>query len=139
VCGSGQGCGGKWFFRDFGFVDATMPTGFADGGALSQPKVEILVVGPGTMTVWLTNMAGKTAEGTVELWKIAIGNPALPTDVLNPDVPTLISSVALTIPSVTVEIPDDGYCLHRVVVTDSFLNQASVAFGGWDWTAVIEP
>ncbi len=133
ACHSGQGCGGGFYFSNYGFVDATMPDGHADGGALVDPKIEILVVGAGTMTVWATNMPGKTADGDVELWRIAIGNPSDPTDSLNPDVPTLISSVPLVTPSHIVTVPDDGYCLHRILVRDPALNHETVAFGGWDW------
>jgi hypothetical protein len=140
ACGSGQGCGGAWFGRNYGFVDATMPTGFADAGALVSPKIEILVVGPGTMTIWLTDCpGGDSAVGSVDLYGITIGNPADPTDDENPDVATLLSSTPVAKPSVTVNVPDDGYCLHRVLVTDTALNNFSVAFGGWDWTADNEP
>ncbi len=128
ACGAAPGCGGAWYFRNYGYNDAAMPSLHADGGKLVDPKVKIFAIGPGTMKVWISDFDG--AEGTVELWSVSMTVPADPTF----DVATMISSVAITLPSVTVDVPDDTYCLHYVLVRDSAPNQASVGFGGWDWT-----
>ena len=130
ACGPGAECGGGLYYRNYGFAAPAMPTGFADTGALLSPKYKVFVVGPGTLTLWFTD-GDSPPDGYVELWSVATPTPSDPGD----DITTLVSTATVVKPSVTISVPDDGICLHFALVHDQGFNQATIAFGGWDWVA----
>lgn len=103
--GQANGAGG-WAFRDYNNTHPGQDGGL--GGADGAYKLFITVIGPGTLTVYATSAS--TAD--YELYKVA-------TPGFGPDTLTLIASGAMTFPSITLDVPDDGFCVHYLAIRDN--------------------
>jgi hypothetical protein len=121
------GTGGGFFFRNYGAVVPSFPLGHGDGGCpVGNPdKVKVFLVGPGTARVWMES----ASTSDVLVWSVETPDPLD----ASTDVWTLLSTTAGTYPSTTVEVPDDGICLHVVLVRDYGSLGGALLYGGFDW------
>jgi hypothetical protein len=127
------GWGGGWAFSDYGAAKGGMPDGNADGGlggSEGAAKLQIMVVGPGELTIWATS----NSDAHWVLYRIdtsgAPGN-------FSEDA-TAIDSGDMSYPSTVIDVPDDGECLHCVIVYDDGPSSPStdaLYYGGHDWVA----
>jgi hypothetical protein len=129
----GTGWGGGWAFSEYPAAKGGMPDGNADGGlggSEGAMKLQIMVVGPGELTVWATSLG----EAHWELFAVDIVDEADP----DLDVPTVIDSGDMTFPSTVIDVPDDDACLHYLIVYDDGVASPSTSamyYGGHDWVA----
>jgi hypothetical protein len=120
---------GSWWYPTMDIATGLSPSGYADGGVAGYGswafnEVRLLVVGWGTMTVYL--VAGDTGHihATLYHYNPAAGEVQVCTAGLE------LSPVGTTV----VTVPADGFCYHYLGIIGGSAD-AEAWFAGFDWLA----
>jgi hypothetical protein len=133
ICG-----GGQWWFDHYGQIAPDLPLGWGDGGMVDtappQLKLEIWLIGPGRIKIWFTRNAGAQpgdqVSGFIDLFRVDMPVPAQPSH----DVYTKLQTVPIVQGSVTLDVPNDGACAHKLRLYDGGTYGDSWTWGGFRWT-----
>jgi hypothetical protein len=124
------GFSGGWHFPNYNLTSGFSPSGKQDAwGTLAANSIEIVLVGDGHLTLYVTDFLSGGVRGHVDVYSAATSSSALGSPVAAAD---------WTVPNSLVEFDLSSaggtLCYHLIVLEDGSGNGGgAIGFGGFDW------